>query len=427
MQQHPICKIAFYADHSDMASYQDVVAGRVASSGSASSVNALLPIAAFYPLTVYHRMGADVSPKIWRGVTWVRVSDIDDMMAVLSGGDDLPSHMIIRSNGESGTLVDRLTALGILPVLMMNNDLPGAVISQLFAHGLAFAVARSVRSLRNYEAFYFCKDIHLVRHSLPHPIGDEGSSPVLNRVVWVGATREEKGFHHLLAAWPAIRAVAPEAELHVYGSIRLHLPRATVGWSGVMTPEFEKAHLNKVGVTIDELRQRGVYLFGEAGKQEVVAAAQSAWVGVVNPNVTGGLETFCISAVELQACGCPVVGGKAGGLIETVEDGVSGLLVSNPADLAAAITSILSNPELRSRLSAGARSHASSFAAIEKEVDAWLKAFGRDRATTLDGIEGVARSASLIRLMQSNFASRLYAKMKREITKIKDLHIWRAT
>ncbi len=74
-------------------------------------------------------------------------------------------------------------------------------------------------------------------------------------------------------------------------------------------------------------------------------------------------ESFGLVAVEAQACGTPVVAAAAGGLRTAVRHGVSGVLIDghNPADYAEAIWRLVSNSGKLTRLSRGARQHASSF------------------------------------------------------------------
>ncbi|HZT08984.1 MAG TPA: glycosyltransferase [Chloroflexota bacterium] len=74
-------------------------------------------------------------------------------------------------------------------------------------------------------------------------------------------------------------------------------------------------------------------------------------------------ESFGLVAVESMACGTPVVAARVGGLQETVQDGETGFLIPlrDPAHYAQRIEQILTQPELRSRLSLRARARARQF------------------------------------------------------------------
>lgn len=75
-------------------------------------------------------------------------------------------------------------------------------------------------------------------------------------------------------------------------------------------------------------------------------------------------ESFGLVAVEAMACGIPVVASRAGGLIFSIDEGVSGLL-AEPNDapgFAAAMASILNDRELASRMGLAARDQAHRFA-----------------------------------------------------------------
>lgn len=74
-------------------------------------------------------------------------------------------------------------------------------------------------------------------------------------------------------------------------------------------------------------------------------------------------ETFGLVALESAACATPVVASAAGGLVESVADGRSGVLLHSrrPRDWADAITGLLTDPVRYSTLVDGARQHAARY------------------------------------------------------------------
>lgn len=94
-------------------------------------------------------------------------------------------------------------------------------------------------------------------------------------------------------------------------------------------------------------------------RAELVKWFQAASVCVV-PSYS---ESFGLVAIEAQACGTPVIAARVGGLPTAVRDGISGVLVDGHEAGAWAdqILTVVSNDELRSKLSKGAIAHASHF------------------------------------------------------------------
>jgi D-inositol-3-phosphate glycosyltransferase len=74
-------------------------------------------------------------------------------------------------------------------------------------------------------------------------------------------------------------------------------------------------------------------------------------------------ESFGLVAVEAQACGTPVVAAAVGGLVTTVRDGVSGVLVDGhePHRWAAVLDDLVRSPRRLAQLSVGAVAHAREF------------------------------------------------------------------
>jgi phosphatidylinositol alpha-1,6-mannosyltransferase len=70
-------------------------------------------------------------------------------------------------------------------------------------------------------------------------------------------------------------------------------------------------------------------------------------------------EGFGIVFLEAQAAGKPVIGGRTGGVPETMIEGETGFLVSaeDVAETSAVLQRLVENPELRNRMGQAARRH----------------------------------------------------------------------
>jgi hypothetical protein len=90
------------------------------------------------------------------------------------------------------------------------------------------------------------------------------------------------------------------------------------------------------------------------------------------------LEGLGSAALLAMASGAVVLASRVGGLPEIVEDGVTGLLTSNdPPSIAQGIKRLMSDPDLRSRLSAAARISAEKDFTIETMVNATVRVYER--------------------------------------------------
>ncbi len=89
------------------------------------------------------------------------------------------------------------------------------------------------------------------------------------------------------------------------------------------------------------------------------------------------VETFGLSVLEAMACGCAVVGARAGGLLEVVgSDGTAGLLVDadDPGGMALAVNSLLVDAELAGRVRTAARQRAQSRFALSRMSEGYERA-----------------------------------------------------
>jgi tetratricopeptide (TPR) repeat protein/glycosyltransferase involved in cell wall biosynthesis len=114
-----------------------------------------------------------------------------------------------------------------------------------------------------------------------------------------------RGLDVLLDLFPRIRQACPDAELHVFSSMRVY---------GVSAAD-DQAQFEALYRKARELE--GVTLVGSLPQTELAERLEHCRV-LAYPNHFE--ETFCIAAAEAQAAGCPVVTSALGALPETVGD-----------------------------------------------------------------------------------------------------------
>lgn len=186
----------------------------------------------------------------------------------------------------------------------------------------------------------------------PGPDADSRRKDVLP-ILFVGRVSPEKGVHTLIEAFEKVASRIPQARLDIVGGRTTMRQDFLVGissdplvralgrfYDGTVATSYQRyldGLIVKLGLT------EKVRFLGHVPHLELPERYRSCAV-VANPSLS---ESFGISMVEGMASGVPVVGTKVGGMLETVLDGETGLLVEpeRPDLLADALVSLLEHPE----------------------------------------------------------------------------------
>lgn len=165
------------------------------------------------------------------------------------------------------------------------------------------------------------------------PGGGKSPAPL---VVAVGRLAPVKRFHVLVDHLVALKADHPDLEAVIVGQ-------------GEERPALEArvAHAGATG---------WLRLPGRVSDAELVELYRRAWL----VSSASAREGWGMTITEAAACGTPAVVTRISGHADAVVEGVTGLL-AEPADLGAAIGSVLADQGLRDRLSAGATNQAARF------------------------------------------------------------------
>ena len=194
-------------------------------------------------------------------------------------------------------------------------------ITELFGPGLA-------------EISVICNGIDAARWPFAERRPRSGPAELL----YLGRLEYEKGVHELIAALPRIRRTHPGATLTIAGE------GTQLGWL------VEQARKHRV--------LKAIRFVGHLGHAELLAVLHRADAAVLPSHY----EPFGIVALEAAAAGTPLVTSNIGGLGEAVINGQTG--VSCPprdvAGLAAAVRTVLDDPDAAQRRARAARQRLTS-------------------------------------------------------------------
>lgn len=154
--------------------------------------------------------------------------------------------------------------------------------------------------------------------------------------VFTGRLLRGKGLETLLAAFEALASARPDVHLVLVGS----------GEGQALSVEEDL----RADVRARGLDDRVVF----AGRRDAVESYLRAGDVFVFPSV---FEALGISLVEAAACGLPAVASRTGGIVDVVEDGRSGFLVTpgQARELASALASLVSDASRREAMGDRAR------------------------------------------------------------------------
>lgn len=157
-------------------------------------------------------------------------------------------------------------------------------------------------------------------------------------VAYTGTLTPKKGIGTVIRAWPAVLHQVPEAELHVYGKDT--------------TRQGQSMKASLIGELPPEARN-SIHFHGHCDRPELLNALKTAAVAVF-PSYA---EAFAFAPLEAMATGCPTIYSRRTSGPELMTHNEHGLLVDpdQPADVAAAIVSVLQDPVLAARLGQAGR------------------------------------------------------------------------
>lgn len=269
-------------------------------------------------------------------------NDVDVLEKVKEDNIDI---LIFVPKSRGSNYYKKLDQLNIKSIAWVHNYIDYLSIKQLQKCN---SVKRIVFvSHQHYDSYFddiiINKAVYIYNLVVPGILNKSNCKLKERTVTYVGALIPTKGFHKLARQWKAILKEIPDAKLYVIGSGKLYDRFAEMGPQNIAEKKYEKKlmrYLSTNGNVLDS-----VYFCGTMGieKKKIIEKTK---VGVANP--TGISETFCLSAVEFEAVGIPVVSYKGYGLLDTVSNKHTGILIKTGKQLKNAIITLLKDDDVNS-------------------------------------------------------------------------------
>ena len=188
--------------------------------------------------------------------------------------------------------------------------------------------------------------------------------------VYIGSVMPQKGVHNLLEIWKYVEEKAPNAQLYIYGGANVWNPSAKLGGKGAADIYYDRViqrRLNRLE------HPENIHFMGAKGWKDLDRLISSSRVGIVNPSFYMRDETFCMSAVELEAHGIPVISRqREDGINTTIKHGETGFLEKESKNIASRIVSLLQSQGLSEKMGKKARDFSIQFRP-ENEIYKWME------------------------------------------------------
>lgn len=314
---------------------------------------------------IFYHYNSNVLPH---GVRSRRITDRDEIIA--RAEEDKIDILIFKSEGITD-LVKDLHGANLHAVVWAHNYLFSEELSEYCSNpGISRVVFVGHEMYDRYIDHPIISKATYIYNMFDGRAFSARRVPAVPSVTYTGSLVPAKGFHILAKVWKEIIKEVPNAQLYVIGDGKLYDRNAELGAYGIAQKSYEDQFMPHL--TVDGDLMDSVHFLGTMGKEKLEIYEKTT-VGVMNP--TGRTETFGLSAIEMSACGIPVVTKRANGLYDTVIDGETGYLIKSKKELANRIIRLLTDNRLNDTMGKNGKKFADTAFLPENIVKQWESLF----------------------------------------------------
>ncbi|WP_455629500.1 glycosyltransferase family 4 protein [Parabacteroides sp.] len=190
-------------------------------------------------------------------------------------------------------------------------------------------------------------------------------------VTYTGAIVKGKGLHALAKEWKYIVSRIPKAQLYIIGGGNLYNPNAKMGKYGIASSEYEEEFMPYLTDEKGEVLN-SVHFCGILGKEKIEIYNKTT-LGVINP--TARTEICPLSAIEMEACGIPVISRNKNGMPDVIDNGQTGLLFNTEEEFRQSVVELLTDKAKNEHLGNRAKSYIAKKFSPDTLVEVWYDVF----------------------------------------------------
>lgn len=221
--------------------------------------------------------------------------------------------------------------------------------------------------------------------------------------VYIGSVMPQKGVHNLLEIWRLVEKKVPNCQLYIVGGANVWNPKTKLGHTVIADVYYDRVIQRRLGRL---LHPENVHFMGAKGWKDINRLISNARVGVVNPSHYMRDETFCMSAIEMEAHGLPVVSRQRNdGLNTSIVHSITGFLEKTDNEIAERLVGLLLDENICKQMGEAAKQYAMKFVP-RNEIYKWKTIVDDSQCSIVCKTNGMLISDDA-RLLQHDFVLKL--------------------
>lgn len=195
-----------------------------------------------------------------------------------------------------------------------------------------------------------------------------------NIIYYIGAVEPNKGIHELIKIFSSVNKKNPNTKLVIIGGIgKLRAKEIKLGKMQITYKEYEKKIMRLINKK--KLNQQVEFKGVLEAKKIRNIIKDNGGIGIISVSKPLMGETFCMTALELESYGIPVIARKrCDGLSTSIYNGYSGFVEKNDRKIINAVNLLIKNEKIYRKMSYNAIKYAKEFS-VTNIINKWFKLF----------------------------------------------------